>query len=257
MDQDKKSEIEKEQEVSQAIKNKKWWQKIITRFLQGLLIVVPIGLIVFLIVWIFGMVDGFLSPYVERILIKLDISWWPVNIDGSPRYIPGMAFMLTLVIIYLVGILASNWVGRRIVSWFEGTLRRIPLVKQVYGGVQQIIKSVSGIGQAGTLSKAAFREVVIVEFPRPGMQTVAFITNEIRSSSGVKLYNIYIPSAPFMTGGYYEIVTEDMITRTKITVDEAIQMVFSGGMITPDVVTLNDNLLFGNKDDYYRHIKLK
>jgi len=255
MEHDKKTKVEEEQDIPQADKNKKWWQKIITRFLQGLLIVVPIGLIIFLIVWIFDLVDGFLSPYVEKTLNKLNISWWPANLDGSPRYIPGMAFILILAAIYLVGLLASNWVGRRIVGWFESMLRRIPLVKQIYGGAQQIIKSVSGTGQAGALSKAAFREVVIVEFPRPGMQTVAFITNEIRSSSGVKLYNIYIPSAPFMTGGYYEIVTEEMITRTKLTVDEAVQMVFSGGMITPDVVTLNDDLLFGNKNDYYGHLK--
>ena len=87
--------------------------------------------------------------------------------------------------------------------------------------------------QGGDLS---FREVVLVEFPREGMQTVAFVTNEIKDEAGKTLLNIFIPTAPVPTSGYFEIVSADKVVRTKIGVDEAMQMVISSGMISPAMI---------------------
>ena len=229
-------------------KHNSFWKKISNRFLSGLLILVPLGLIVFLIIWLFEKAGDFMRPAVESFLewekTVAFLEWakadWLYNNDGeiSVTLIRIISLIIMLILIYLIGWLGSNYLGRKIISFFEGLLRKVPIVKQLYSGAQQIIKSITG---KGNFSKAAFREVVVVEFPRKGMRTLAFITNEIKTTSGQKFYNLYIPSTPFMTGGYFEILTEEEITRTKLSVDEALQMVLSGGMISPEIISIEEN----------------
>lgn len=183
-------------------------------FLAGLLVAVPIGIVILLLAWFFTTIDGLLQPIIKAIFGKEII---------------GLGFIVSLVLIYLAGVLASNIVGRRIIHFGESILARVPVLKQLYSGSKLVIAGLSGTG----LDKAAFREVVLVEFPRQGMKTIAFITNEIKDKSGKKLLTIYIPTAPVPTSGYFEIVSEDMVIRTDIPVDEAMQMVISSGMISP------------------------
>jgi len=192
-------------------------RKIWRRFLTGLILVIPIGVVIFVLVWLFTGIDGLLQPGIKTIF-------------GNE--IPGLGFGITIILIYLAGLFASNVVGHRLIHFGESLLARIPLLKQLYNGTKQVIASLSGTG----LNKAAFREVVLVEFPREGMKTVAFVTNETKDESGRKLLMIYIPTAPIPTSGYFEIVTEDKVTRSNITVDEAMQMVISSGMVVPDMI---------------------
>ena len=192
-------------------------RRIWRRFLTGLILVIPIGVVIFVLVWLFTGIDGLLQPGIEAIF---------------DREIPGLGFGITIVLVYLAGLFASNIVGHRLIHFGESLLARIPLLKQLYNGTKQVISSLSGTG----LNKAAFREVVLVEFPREGMKTVAFVTNETKDETGKKLLMIYIPTAPIPTSGYFEMVTEDKVTRSNITVDEAMQMVISSGMVAPDEI---------------------
>lgn len=192
-------------------------RKIWRRFLTGLILVVPIVVVIFVLVWLFTGIDGLLQPGIEAIF-------------GNE--IPGLGFVITIILIYLAGLFTSNVVGHRLIHFGESLLARIPLLKQLYNGTKQVIASLSGTG----LNKAAFREVVLVEFPREGMKTVAFVTNETKDEAGRKLLMIYIPTAPIPTSGYFEIVTEDKVTRSNLTVDEAMQMVISSGMVVPDMI---------------------
>ncbi len=186
-------------------------------FLAGILVVVPLGIVVFILVWFFVNVDNILQPIIKTIF-------------GNE--IIGLGFAVSLILIYLIGLFASNIVGQKLISFGESILAKVPVLRQIYTGAKQVIASLSGT----SLNKAAFREVVLVEFPRAGMKTIAFITNEVRDKSGQKLLMIYIPTAPVPTSGYLEIVTEDMVTRTDIGVDEAMQMVISSGMSSPAVI---------------------
>jgi uncharacterized membrane protein len=190
------------------------WRVFRRHFLAGILVVVPIGVVVLVLIWFFTSIDSILQPLIKAIF---------------GREITGVGFAFTLVLIYLVGIVAENYIGRRLIRFGESTLERVPLLKQLYSGSKNVIAGLSGTG----LNKAAFREVVLVEFPREGMQTVAFVTNEIKDEAGKTLLNIFIPTAPVPTSGYFEIVSEDRVVRTKIGVDEAMQMVISSGMISP------------------------
>ena len=195
-----------------------WLLKNLRRsFLAGILVVMPLGIVVFILVWFFVNVDNILQPIIKTIF-------------GNE--IIGLGFAVSLILIYLIGLFASNIVGQRLIGFGESIMAKVPVLRQLYTGAKQVIASLSGTG----LSKAAFREVVLVEFPRAGMKTIAFITNEVKDKSGQKLLMIFIPTAPVPTSGYFEIVTEDMVTRTNIGVDEAMQMVMSSGMSSPAVI---------------------
>jgi len=187
-------------------------------FLAGILIVVPLAIAVWLLWWLFSSVDNLLQPLIEVVF---------------KREIPGLGFAIFLVLIYITGIIASNYIGKKAIRYAESILTRVPVFRQIYIGAKQVVEGLSGAG----MNKAAFREVVFVEFPRDGMTTLAFITNEINDKSGEKLYAIYIPTAPVPTSGYFEMVTEDKITHTDISVDEGIKIVISSGMILPSEVT--------------------
>ena len=182
------------------------------------MVIVPTSVVILILVWFFSTIDSLLQPIIKAIF---------------GQEITGLGFAISLVLIYLAGVLASNIVGRRLIRFGESILARVPVLKQLYIGSKQVVAGLSGTG----LNKAAFREVVFVEFPRNGMTTLAFITNEMTDKSGGKLYAIYIPTAPVPTSGYFEMVTEDKITRTDISVDEGIKMVISSGMILPNDVT--------------------
>ena len=200
-----------------ATKTRGLGRKVGRRFLAGLLLVIPVGVVIFVLVWFFTGVDGILQPAIKTIF-------------GSE--IPGLGFGITIILVYLAGLFASNIVGHRMIRFGESLLVRIPILKQLYNGTKQVIAGLSGTG----LNKAAFREVVLVEFPRDGMQTIGFVTNEMEDINGQKLLAVYIPTAPLPTSGYFEILTEDKVTRTNISVDEAMQMVISSGMISPRVI---------------------
>ena len=186
-------------------------------FLAGILVVVPVGIAIAVLAWFFVAIDDILQPIIKPIF---------------GHEITGLGFSIAIVLIYLVGIIAENIIGKRAIRFGESLLTKVPVFRQLYTGLKQAVEALSGAG----LNKAAFREVVFVEFPREGMKTVAFITNEIADKSGKKLFTIYIPTAPVPTSGYFEIVAEDKLTRTDIPVDEAMKMVISSGMIAPSEI---------------------
>ena len=191
-------------------------KKLRTQFLTGFLVVVPIGATVLILVWIFVAIDNILQPMISSLL---------------GRQIPGVGFGVTIVLIYLVGVIASNVVGRKLVHYGESLLRRVPVVRQLYTGMRQILGSFSAPGKTG------FMQVVLVEFPRKGMKTIGFITNESTDRSGKKLLNIFIPTAPNPTSGFLQIAREGEVIRTDISVDDAIKMIVSAGRVLPEEVS--------------------
>jgi uncharacterized membrane protein len=187
-------------------------------FLAGLLLIVPLVIAIWILWWLFSGVDNLLQPAIEYIF---------------GRQIPGVGFGIFLVLIYITGVIASNYLGKRVVRISEAVLTRVPIFRQLYIGAKQVVEGLSGAG----MNKAAFREVVFVDFPREGMTTIAFITNVLVDKSGKKYYALYIPTAPIPTSGYFEIATEEQIIHTDISIDEGIKIVISSGMILPENVS--------------------
>ena len=200
-----------------------------TRFLEGLLVVVPIAASILILIWIFTTVDNILQPVIREVIR------WATNNPDYNGQITGLGFVITIFLVLIAGVIAGNFVGRKIIAFGDSILKHVPLFRQIYTGAKQVVDGFSG---TGAISKAAFREVVLVEFPAKGMTTVAFITNEYKAENGKNFYAVYIPTSPTPWAGFAAIVDEESMTRTTFTVDEALKMCISGMMISPTTVKL-------------------
>jgi uncharacterized membrane protein len=184
-------------------------------FLAGIFVIVPLVVTVLIFKWLFESIDGILAPAVEAIF-------------GRP--IPGIGFIAIILLVYIAGLIATNVVSGKAVRRAESLLAQVPVIGDIYNILRQISESIM------MPHKDGFKEVVLVEFPRPGMRTIGFVTNRIMDSSGQGLVNVYIPTTPNPTSGYLEIIPENDVVHTNISVDEAIKMVVSGGMVSPEVI---------------------
>ncbi len=185
--------------------------KVRAQFLAGILVVVPVIIAILILVWLFNYIDNLAQPVAKSLL---------------GRTIPGLGFALTVVLIYLTGLVATSVIGKRLVSYIESLLARVPLFRYLYTSIKQIMVSFT------TPSETKFLQVVLVEFPKKGMRVLGFITSESRAESGEKLLNVFIPTSPNPTSGYLEIVREDDIIRTNISIDDALKMILSAGKIS-------------------------
>jgi uncharacterized membrane protein len=186
-------------------------KKLRAQFVAGILVIVPLGAAILILVWLFGTVDDILQPVVKLLL---------------GRTIPGVGFGITIALIYLAGVVATNLIGKRLIRYGESLLARVPLFRYLYTGIKRIMESFSTSGEAG------FLQVVLVEFPKKGMRAIGFVTSESWDKSGEKLLTVFIPTSPNPTSGYLEIVREHDIIRTNISIDDALKMVLSAGKVS-------------------------
>ena len=180
--------------------------------IAGLVFTVPIGVTVWIIAWIFHNVDEFLQPIIQRIF-------------GHP--ITGVGFGVTVVLILVVGLIATNVIGKRVVKWVEEWLEKIPISRLVYSSLRQLIKGFAEPGQTGYL------RVVMVKFPTADMRAIAFLTAEQTGTDGLKYYTVFIPNSPNPATGYLQIVRSEDVTETNISIEDAFKMVVSAGRASP------------------------
>jgi uncharacterized membrane protein len=192
-----------------------WGKKLRGQFITGLLLIVPVGASVLILIWIFTSIDNILQPVISRI---------------AGHDITGVGFGATVILIYLTGVVGRNVVGKKILKYGDSMLTKVPIFKQLYRGITQIVESFSAPDKTG------FMQVVLVEFPQKGMRAIGFITNEITDRNGQKLISVLIPTAPNPTSGFLEIVKEEDVIRTQISVDAAVKMVVSAGRMMPGEV---------------------
>lgn len=201
----------------------RWILKTIrTTFVAGLIVVVPIGLTVWILIWIFNGVEDLLSPVVAWIFGQFGLE--PIT---------GVGFGLTVILIFVIGIIMTNVVGRRIVRWGESMLGKIPIARLLYVAFREVFR---GFSEENVNS---FLAVVLVEFPAKGMRTIGFVTKEDFDKDGRPVFNVFIPTTPNPTSGFLEILHEEDIIRTKISIEDALKMVISGGRMSPAGLGLN------------------
>ncbi len=201
---------------SKRISPSKVGKKLRAHFITGLLIVVPIGVAILILRWLFLTIDNILQPVAKSLL---------------GYTIPGLGLGITIVLIYLTGFVATNVIGRRLIGYGESLLARVPLFRYLYTGIKQILQSFA------TPREGGFLQVVLVEFPKKGMRAIGFVTSESSVESGEKLFSVYIPTSPNPTSGYLEIVREKDIIKTNISIDDALKMVLSAGKVSLKEVT--------------------
>ena len=187
----------------------------------GLLVVIPVGITLFILRFLFNVADGVFAPFIRRTVIFF---------FGEHSYIPGLGMIAGLLIVYLAGLVATNVFGRRLVDYWDHLLSRIPLVKSIYTSSKQIINVFS---QGG---RNSFRKAVYVEFPLEGCFSIAFITNSVTSASGKHYHTVFIPTSPNPTSGYVLLLEESRVYPAAFGVEEAMKIIMSGGMVTPEVI---------------------
>ncbi|HUU41268.1 MAG TPA: DUF502 domain-containing protein [Desulfatiglandales bacterium] len=190
-------------------------------FLTGLLVILP--------VFITGYIIAFLIRGMDAILKYVPPKYLPETYFNI--YIPGLGLILVIIIIVVVGLLTRNIVGKKIVNIGENIVDRIPIVRIIYSGVKQLI-------EAFFLEKStAFKRVALLEYPRRGIYVIGFITGEgkgeIQRKTNEKMLNVFVPTTPNPTSGFYIIIPEDELTILDMSVEDAFKLIISGGIFTP------------------------
>lgn len=183
----------------------------------GLLVVVPLGITVFILRFLFNLADGFFAPYVRQ------AERW---IFGRAIYAPGLGLIVGTIVIYLAGVVATHVLGGRLVRRWDDFLHRIPLVKAIYNSAKQIIRALSGRG------RLSFQRTALVDFPVDGTYAVAFITNEVPAEDGKRYFTCYVPKSN-PTSGFLVVLPESRVYPLDISVEDAMKIILSGGIVMP------------------------
>ena len=191
-----------------------------TTFLRGIAVIVPLGLTY----WFF-----------QALLNALDGVFAPLLTTWIGHQIPGLGFLAMVALIFIVGLITRNLVGRLLFAWFENLLRSIPFVRSVYSGVKDFVNAFNIGGNSKT-----FRLVVMLEYPRKGIYCIGFVTNESSFAGpdppAVNFYHIYVPNPPNPTSGYLALVPRTEAIPLALSVEEGLKLVLSGGIVTPAVL---------------------
>lgn len=187
----------------------------------GLLVVVPVAITVWVLQWIIGTLD--------QTLLILPEAWHPDKLIGF--HIPGFGVLLTLGILLAIGAAASNFVGKKLVILGDAIVSRIPVVRSIYSSVKQVSDTL--FSESGN----AFRKAVLVQWPRPDVWTIAFVTGspggDVSNYLGGDYVSVYVPTTPNPTGGYFVMLRKADCIELKMSVDEALKYVVSMGVVVP------------------------
>jgi uncharacterized membrane protein len=190
-------------------------------FITGLLVLVPLFITLWVLTSLIGMMD--------QSLLLLPESWRPKAQLGLE--IPGMGALLTLLIIFVTGLIATNFFGMQVILLWESLLNRVPVVKSIYSSVKQVSDTLfSDTGNA-------FRQAVLVQFPREGAWTIAFVTGtpggDVANHLIGDFVSVYVPTTPNPTGGYFLMLPRESVITLDMTVDEALKYIISMGVVAP------------------------
>ena len=189
--------------------------------ITGLLVLVPLAITVWVLATLIGLMD--------QSLLLLPAAWRPEAWLGYR--IPGLGTLLTVLIVLVTGIVATNFFGRRILEFWEGILARVPVVKSIYYSVKQVSDTLfSDSGQA-------FRKALLVQYPRAGSWTIAFQTGHPGRSVAQHLpgehVSVYVPTTPNPTSGFFLMMPVSEVVELDMSVDEALKYIISMGVVVP------------------------
>jgi uncharacterized membrane protein len=187
----------------------------------GLLVIVPVAITVWVLQWIVSTLD--------QTLLILPQAWQPDRLLGF--HMPGFGVLLALAILLLVGGITSNFVGKKLVRWGDAILGRIPVVRSIYTSVKQVSDTLF------SPSGNAFRVAVLVQWPRPDVWTIGFVTGspggEVSNYLLGEYLSVYVPTTPNPTGGYFVMLRRSECIELRMSVDAALKYVVSMGVVVP------------------------
>jgi len=188
----------------------------------GILVTAPISITFYLAWLLIGVIDGMVAGLI------------PARYNPEtylPFTVPGIGLLMVLLFLILVGMFAAGVAGKLLVRLGEGIVNRMPVIRSVYNALKQIFETVLAN------QSSAFREVVLVEYPRRGIWSIGFITGttvgEVQNLTADEVVNVFLPTTPNPTSGYLLIVPRSDLVTLSMTVEDGIKMVVSGGIVTP------------------------
>jgi uncharacterized membrane protein len=186
----------------------------------GVLVWLPILASIWVVTFIVGLTD--------RILLLLPVALRPEALVGFP--LPGLGILIALIVLLTTGLAVTNLIGRRLVQYWDGLMRRIPLVRSIHGGVKSFAESVFSTNNS-------FRKVVMIQYPKAGIWSIGFVTAEdvaeIAEKTGQVHSCVYIPTTPNPTSGFIVMVPRTEIVELQMSVDAAMKMIITCGVVMP------------------------
>ncbi|MBJ56883.1 MAG: hypothetical protein CMP24_01415 [Rickettsiales bacterium] len=204
--------------------NKKFFSNTRKYFFTGVAVTAPIGITIYLSIIFISYIDTNVKNLVPT----------KYNPDTYlPFNIPGTGLVVAILLLIIIGFFTAGFLGKIFVGIGEKLINRLPVVRSIYGALKQIFQTILGS------SSKAFREVVLIEYPRKGLWAVAFITSETKGEVKNKLkkncVNVFLPTTPNPTSGFLLFVPSSDIIRLSMNVEEGMKLVISGGIITPEI----------------------
>lgn len=190
--------------------------------IAGLLLVAPIVLTIYVLIWSFNLLDGILSPIVIKI---------------AGRHLPGVGLVSGLIITLMAGMLTRGWITKKMMKWMELSVSRLPLIRPLYGTLKQLTNALL----SGS-DKNMFKRVVMLEYPKAGVWSIGFVTSEnmgdlgrqMEAKVGKHLCSVFVVSSPNPTTGWLILVPDENLITLNVNVEEALKLIVSGGYIRPE-----------------------
>jgi len=184
--------------------------------ITGIILILPLAVSIYIVLLIFRKVDGIFSPIIDKIL---------------GYHIPGLGFILTFILIWAVGIIGTNFIGRRLFNKFDKFMLKVPLVRIIYGTTKQLI-------DAFKFKSIPFKQAVLIEYPRRGIWAIGFVASnlegELQKITPTKLVSVFYVTTPNPTSGFLVFVPEKDVVPLHMQVEDALKLVVSGGVFTPE-----------------------
>jgi uncharacterized membrane protein len=191
--------------------------------ITGILVILPLGITFLVLKFIFNTLDNILAPLMP------DVN---VNLFNHKFLLPGLGIIGFFVLLYLLGVFTSNVIGRKLVSWGDRLFTTIPVVKNLYTSSKQLTDAFSAT------RKGAFRQAVFVEFPQEGNMTLGFVTNELTDQGHQTRMTVFIPTAFVPPMGFILFLPKEKIFPSHLTIEEAIKVIMSVGIVTPHTLSV-------------------
>lgn len=192
-----------------------WRARLRAKLLAGLVVTVPVVVTVLALRFLFQSVDSFLGPLISRLI---------------GREIPGLGLLATVILVFLVGMFATNYAGRRMIKLAERVFTEVPIVRRIYGASKEIMQS------ASLTRRQVFRDVVQVEHPRRGAWSYGFVTSYVTRldvTGDVRMANVFVPGPPVPTTGILVSVPVADLIYLDLSVEDALKLVLSVGLASP------------------------
>jgi uncharacterized membrane protein len=193
-------------------------------FVAGILAFAPLGITIWAIAWIIQRLDNLLLPRLLSLVYP--------GLEEPPQ-VPLIGALFTLFVILLMGVIARHFFGTEFVRAWERLLARVPVARNIYGGVKQLFEAIFTRNQ-----QSQFNRVVLIEYPRKGIYAIAFTTGpargRIQEATARRMINCFLPTTPNPTSGFYLLVPDDEVMEVSLSVEEAFKLIMSAGMVSPE-----------------------